>query len=136
MLIGGGGQHRTPRLAARFADEYNIPFASVADTAAAFGRVREACQESGRDPGSLVYSAAQTVCCGRDEAELARRAKAIGHQVDDLRRTGLAGSPAQVVDKLGQLADAGAGRVYLQVLDLHDLDHLELIAAEVLPQVG
>ena len=83
-----------------------------------------------------MYSAAQTVCCGRDEAELARRAKAIGHQVDDLRRTGLAGSPAQVVDKLGQLADAGAGRVYLQVLDLHDLDHLELIAAEVLPQVA
>ena len=136
VLIGGGGQHRTPRLAARFADEYNIPFTSVADTAAAFGRVREACQEAGRDPGSLVYSAAQTVCCGRDEAELARRAKAIGHSLDDLSRTGLAGSPAQVVDKLGQFAAAGAGRVYLQVLDLHDLDHLELIAAEVLPQVG
>ena len=83
-----------------------------------------------------MYSAAQTVCCGRDEAELARRAKAIGHRVDDLGRTGLAGSPAQIVDKLGQLATAGAGRVYLQVLDLHDLDHLELIAAEVLPQVA
>src|SRR6266851_3550124 len=135
VLIGGAGQRQTPRLAASFADEYNIPFASVADSAAAFDRVRQACQEAGRDPGSLVYSAAQTVCCGRDEAELARRAQATGQQLDDLRQIGLAGSPAEIVDKLGQFADAGASRAYLQVLDLHDLGHLELIAAEVMPQV-
>ena len=135
LLVGGGGQHRTPRLAARFADEYNIPFTSVTGSAAAFGRVREACQEAGRDPGSLVYSVAQTVCCGRDEAELARRARAIGYQADDLSRLELAGSPAQIVDKLGQFTGAGATRVYLQILDLHDLDHLELLATEVMPQV-
>src|SRR6516162_9303167 len=133
LLIGGGGQHRTPRLAARFADEYNIPFTSVTGSAAAFGRVREACQEAGRDPGSLVYSVAHTVCCGRDEAELARRARAIGYQADDLSRLELAGSPAQIVDKLGQFTGAGATRVYLQILDLHDLDHLELLATEVMP---
>ena len=135
VLIGGGGERRTPRLAARFADEYNVPFDTVEASAAAFGRVRQACQEAGRDPGSLVYSAAQTVCCGRDEAELARRAQAIGEQLADLRQSGLAGSPAEIVDKLGRFAGAGAGRVYLQVLDLRDLDHLELIAAEVMPQV-
>jgi F420-dependent oxidoreductase-like protein len=135
LLVGGGGQHRTPRLAARFADEYNIPFTSVTGSAAAFGRVREACQEAGRDPGSLVYSVAHTVCCGRDEAELARRARAIGYQADDLSRLELAGSPAQIVDKLGQFTGAGATRVYLQILDLHDLDHLELLATEVMPQV-
>jgi len=130
VVVGGSGPRRTPRLAARFAGEYNIPFASVADSAAAFERVRRACQEAGRDPGTMVYSAAQTVCCGRDEAEVARRAEAAGQP-----QAGLAGSPAEVVDKLGQFADAGASRAYLQVLDLHDLDHLELIAAEVLPQV-
>jgi F420-dependent oxidoreductase-like protein len=135
VLIGGAGQRQTPWLAASFADEYNIPFASVADSAAAFDRVRQACQEAGRDPGSLVYSAAQTVCCGRDEAELARRAQATGQPLAGLRQTGLAGSPAEIVDKLGQFADAGASRAYLQVLDLHDLGHLELIAAEVMPQV-
>jgi F420-dependent oxidoreductase-like protein len=135
VLIGGAGQRRTPRLAASFADEYNIPFASVADSTAAFDRVRRACQEAGRDPGSLVYSAAQTVCCGRDEAELARRAEATGQQLAGLRQTGLAGSPAEIVDKLGLFAEAGATRAYLQVLDLHDLGHLELIAAEVMPQV-
>ena len=135
VLIGGGGERRTPRLAARFADEYNVPFDTVEASVAAFGRVRRACQEAGRDPGSLVYSAAQTVCCGRDEAELARRAEATGEQLAELRRSGLAGSPAEIVDKLGRFAAAGAERVYLQVLDLHDLDHLELIAAEVMPQV-
>ena len=136
VLVGGAGPRRTPLLAARFADEYNVPFASVEASAAAFGRVREACEEAGRDPGSLVYSAAQTVCVGRDEAELARRAEAIGYRVDDLRQSGLAGSPAEVVGKLGQFAAAGAARAYLQVLDLHDLDHLELIASEVMPQVA
>jgi F420-dependent oxidoreductase-like protein len=136
VLVGGDGRHRTPQLAARFADEYNIPFATIEATAAAFERVRQACQEAGRDPGSLVYSAAQTVCCARDVAELARRAEAIGRHVDDLRHLELAGSPAQVADKLGQFAAAGAARVYLQILDLHDLRHLELIASEVMPQVA
>jgi F420-dependent oxidoreductase-like protein len=135
VLVGGAGPRRTPQLAARFADEYNIPFATLADSEAAFERVRHACQETGRDPGSLVYSVAHTVCCGRDDAELRRRAKAAGHELDDLRRIGLAGSPAQIVDKLGQLAGAGASRVYLQILDLHDLGHMELIASEVMPQI-
>jgi F420-dependent oxidoreductase-like protein len=136
VLIGGAGQRRTPRLVARFADEYNVPFASLEDSGAAFARVREACREAGRDPAALVYSAAQTVCCARDAAGLARRAEAIGEKLDELRHSGLAGTPAEIVDKLGQFAGLGATRVYLQVLDLHDLDHLELIAAEVLPQVG
>jgi F420-dependent oxidoreductase-like protein len=135
VLIGGGGQRQTPRLAASFADEYNIPFASIPDSTAAFGRVRQACLAVARDPASLVYSAAQTVCCGRDGAELARRAEATGQSLDGLRQTGLAGSPAEIVDKLGQFAAAGATRAYLQVLDLHDLDHLDLLAAAVMPQV-
>ncbi len=135
VLVGGGGPRRTPRLAARFADEFNIPFATLPDSAAAFARVREACQEAGRDPGSLVYSVAHTTVCARDDAELARRAEATGHRVDELRSIGLVGSPAEIVDKLGELADTGVTRVYLQILDLHDLDHLELIAAEVMPQV-
>ena len=135
VLVGGAGLRRTPRLAARFADEYNIPFSTVEDSAAAFGRVRQACAEAGRDPASLVYSVAHTVACGRDEAEFARRAEATGHQVEFFRHNGLGGSPAQVVDRIGQYAAIGATRVYLQILDLHDLDHLELLAAEVLPQV-
>jgi len=135
ILIGGHGPRRTPRLAARFADEYNVVFVSPEETGAAFGRVRDACVAAGRDPASLVYSAGQTVCCGRTAAEVARRAAAIGQDPAELAATGLAGSPAQVVDKLGRFAAIGASRMYLQVLDLHDLGHLELIAAEVMPHV-
>ncbi|WP_144119566.1 LLM class F420-dependent oxidoreductase [Catellatospora sichuanensis] len=135
ILIGGGGKRRTPVLAARFADEFNLPFASVEDTAAQFGRVRDACVRTGRDPGALRLSNALVLCCGRTDAEVARRAAAIGRQVDELRANGLAGSPAEIVEKIGRYAEVGAQRVYLQVLDLTDLDHLELVAAEVAPQV-
>jgi F420-dependent oxidoreductase-like protein len=135
ILIGGRGPRRTPQLAARYADEFNVAFVTLEQTAAVFGRVREACQAAGRDPGSLVYSAAQTVCCGRDEAELARRARAIGWDLATQRAAGLVGTPDEIVDRIGAFAELGATRIYLQVLDLHDLDHLELIASEVMPQV-
>ena len=136
VLIGGSGPRRTPRLAAQFADEYNVPFLGVADTGAAFGRVREACAAAGRAQESMTYSAAQTVCCATSPAELDRRAAATGKTAGELRTEGLAGSPAEVTDKLGQFARAGAATAYLQVLDLHDLDHLELLASQVMPQVA
>jgi len=63
----------------------------------------------------------------------ARRAAAIGREVDELRANGLCGTPDEVVDKLGRFADIGTSRTYLQVLDLADLDHLRLAAAEVVP---
>ena len=132
VIVGGGGAKRTPRLAATYADEFNLPFASLADTRTQFGRVREAAAATGRE---LVLSVAQVLCCGRDEAELARRAAAVGRSVDDLRANGVAGTPAEVVDRLGQFGELGATRAYLQVLDLADLDHVELVAAEVLPQL-
>ncbi|MDK3255882.1 LLM class F420-dependent oxidoreductase [Blastococcus capsensis] len=135
VLIGGRGKQRTPRLAARYAAEFNVPFMAAEENARLFAGVREACEETGRDPSSLVYSSALVVCVGKDEAELARRAAAIGRDVDELRRHGVAGTPAEAVDVLGRYAEAGAQRVYLQVLDLADLDHLDLVAGEVAPQL-
>jgi len=136
VLVGGTGTRRTPRLAARYADEYNVPFASTTDTAAAFGRVRQACAAAGRDARPMTYSAAQVVCCGRSSGELERRAAAIGQDLGDLRENGIAGTPDEVADRIGAFAGIGAARMYLQVLDLQDLDHLDLLAAEVLPQVS
>ncbi|MFF5444201.1 LLM class F420-dependent oxidoreductase [Streptomyces sp. NPDC012888] len=136
VLIGGHGAKRTPRLAARYADEFNMPFASVADTERQFGRVRAAAEEAGRAPGDLVYSNALVVCVGKDDAEVARRAAAIGRDVDELKANGLAGSPAEVVEKIGEYAAVGSSRIYLQVLDLHDLDHLDLISSQVMSQLG
>ena len=97
--------------------------------------MRDACADEGRDPASMIFSAAQVVCCGKDEAELARRAAAIGRDLSELRSNGLVGSPSEIVDKLGAYAEAGATTAYLQILDLADLDHLDLLASEVLPQV-
>ncbi|MFP8944178.1 LLM class F420-dependent oxidoreductase [Streptomyces fenghuangensis] len=131
VLIGGMGAKRTPALAARFADEFNVPFVSVEDSERQFGRVRAAAEEHGRAADDLIYSNALVACVGRDDAEVARRAAAIGREVDELKENGLAGSPAEVVDKIGRYAEAGSSRIYLQILDLHDLDHLELISSQV-----
>lgn len=135
VLIGGRGRRRTPQLAAKYADEYNIPFCVVEETQAAFDRVRAEVEKAGREI-PMIYSAAQVVCVGRNDAEVARRAAAIGREVDELKVNGLAGTPDEVVEKIGRFAEIGAERIYLQVLDLSDLDHLELIADRVAPQVA
>lgn len=135
VVVGGHGTKRTPALAARYATEFNVGFSDVETTRVQFGRVREACTAIGRDPEELDWSVALPVCLGRDDAEVARRAAAIGREVDEIVRDGLAGTVDQVVEKIGRYVEAGAGRVYLQVLDLHDRDHLELVAAAVAPQV-
>ncbi|MDN4174116.1 LLM class F420-dependent oxidoreductase [Nocardioides sp. SOB77] len=136
VLIGGLGKKRTPELAARFADEFNLPFVDEATTEAQFARVRAACEAADRDPATMAWSNALVLCVGEDEAEVERRAAAIGREKDELRENGLAGTPQEVVDKIGRYAALGAERVYLQVLDLGDLDHLRLVARDVMPHVG
>ncbi|HLN16561.1 MAG TPA: LLM class F420-dependent oxidoreductase [Acidimicrobiales bacterium] len=133
IIIGGAGPRRTPRLAARYADECNVPFHRVEDTGAQFRRVEAACEAAGRDPASLVLSAAQVVCCGRDESEFERRAAAIGRQPAELRENGAAGTPAEVIERCRRLEAVGASTVYFQVLDLADHDHVRLLASDVLP---
>jgi F420-dependent oxidoreductase-like protein len=135
IVIGGGGPKRTPRIAARFASEFNVAFASLEATGAQFERVRAACQEAGRDAGELKFSAAQVICCGKDEAEVRRRAAAIGRDADELRKNGACGTPDEVAARLKQFAELGTDRAYLQFLDLSDLDHLELVATAVAPQL-
>jgi alkanesulfonate monooxygenase SsuD/methylene tetrahydromethanopterin reductase-like flavin-dependent oxidoreductase (luciferase family) len=135
IVLGGAGKKRSAALAARYADEYNTGFQPVPETATVFDRVRAAVAEAGREADSIRYSTALTTVVARDDAGLARRAAAFGGDVDELRKSGLAGSPSEVVDKIGRYAEIGAGTVYLQIMDLSDLEHLELIAAEVLPQV-
>jgi F420-dependent oxidoreductase-like protein len=135
VLVGGRGARRTPRLAARHATEFNVPFSTAEENARLFAGVREACEEAGRDPASMVFSSALTLCVGRDDAEVARRAAAIGRDVQQVRAEGLGGTVAEAVDTLGRYAEAGASRVYLQLLDLADLDQLDLVAAEVAPQL-
>ncbi|MFI6930797.1 LLM class F420-dependent oxidoreductase [Streptomyces sp. NPDC050287] len=135
VLIGGHGATRTPRLAARYADEFNMPFGSFEDCERQFGRVRAAAEEAGRQADEITYSNALVACVGKDDQEVARRAAAIGREVDELKSNGLAGTPAEVVEKIGRYAELGAERFYLQILDLSDLDHLELISSQVQAQL-
>jgi len=136
IIIGGGGPAKTPALAARFADEYNAGFATLEPLAGRIARVRAACERIGRDPDSITMSIAGTVATGVTADDQHRRADAAGRSLDELRSSGLAGSAAEVVDKVGALHELGFTRIYFQVLDLHDLDQVEFIASEVLPQLG
>lgn len=131
ILIGGKGKTRTPQLAARYASEFNLPFVDIDTFVAQKQRVAEACADIGRDPATMTWSAALIVCAGADEAEVARRAAAVGREPDELRVNGVAGTPDECAATLQRWADAGAERIYLQVLDLADLDHLDLIAEQV-----
>jgi F420-dependent oxidoreductase-like protein len=130
IIIGGKGARRTPALAARFADEFNVPFTAAGEVPAVYDRVREACAAIGR--AAPVFSAAVTVVCGRTDAEIRRRNEASGNP-----SVGAAvGTPSAVVETLSRYAEAGATRLFLQVLDLDDLDHIELLAAEVAPHLA
>jgi F420-dependent oxidoreductase-like protein len=132
VIVGGTGRRRTPRLAAQYADEFNVPFAGLAETAAAYERVGEACVQEQRDAAGrapLVLSAAQTITVGSTETQARRRAEAIGEQPP------LFGTPDQVVEQIGRFAEIGTTRLFLQIRDLSDLDHLDLIAERVAPQL-
>jgi F420-dependent oxidoreductase-like protein len=137
IIVGGGGPKRTPALAAKFAAEFNIPFVPLDVLQTTYDRVRAAVADAGRPEDSLTYSAAFVLCAGRDDAQVAKRAAAIGREVDELLGASpLAGTPGRIVDKLGPFVETGVQRFYLQVLDMSDLDHLELFATEVIPQLG
>jgi alkanesulfonate monooxygenase len=136
VIVGGRGTRRTASLAARFADEFNVPFCPVAQTRTVYEAVARACAAIGRDPGQLVLSAAQVLCCGRDDAQVRRRAEFIGRGVEDLRANALCGTPAEIVDRIGEFRQAGCARIHLQLLDLDDRDQLDLIAEQVAPQLS
>lgn len=136
IIIGGKGPTRTPALTARFATEANTPFVSVDEFAQHRARVRAACDVIGRDPATMIFSAALVVAVGSDDQEFVRRAENIGRAPDELRAHGVCGTVGEAVDTVCRWQDAGASRVYLQVLDLADLDHLHLIADEVVPQLA
>jgi len=139
LLMGGSARRRGAALAARFASEYNVVHESPEDAAAARGRLASACEQSGRDPATLRFSLMHQVLIGRDEGELRGRAERLSEvtggreTVDELRRSAIAGTPAEVIDRLREYEAAGVERLMLQHLVHRDVEALELIAAEVAP---
>jgi alkanesulfonate monooxygenase len=133
LILGGAGKPRSALLATAYASEYNTGFQSPEATKEIHDRVRAACERAGRDPASMVFSAALTACCGVDDADFIRHAAAIGRNPDDLRSGQLGGTPGEIVEKLASYAEAGVERFYLQLLDVTDLEQIQLIASEVMP---
>jgi F420-dependent oxidoreductase-like protein len=136
ILLGGKGLRRTPDLAARYADEFNVPTSGMQESARMFDRVRMACAAIGRNPLTMKFSVLQAICCGKTGAQFRSRASASGWSPDELRDSGLGGTPGEVAEKIAEFAEIGAERVYLHIPDLRDLDHLELVASAVAPQVS
>jgi F420-dependent oxidoreductase-like protein len=136
ILVGGRGPERTPELAARFADEFNLPFRTVAETAAAFDRVRRAC-ETYRRPSDrpLTLSAGVVAAIGRTDEEVRRRAAPLHVKSALPPEAPVEGPPDALVERIGEMAEAGAGRIHVRIIEMSDLDHLDLIASDVLPQV-
>lgn len=126
IVIGGRGKKRTPALAARFAQDFNLPFGPPQDIPPIMENVARSCEAIDRDPATMTWSAAQVLCVGETDADVDRRAAAIGREADEMRENGVAGTLDEARAKLEALAAVGVDRVYLQVLDLSDLDHVAL----------
>lgn len=136
IIVGGRGTRLMPRTAARFADECNVSFETVEHVATIGTALDDACRELGRDPSSVVHSVALTTVCGANEAECERRAAAIGRDLADVRASGAAGTPEEVAARLAEYSAVGVTRVYLQLMDLTDLEHVHLLGAELQPLVA
>ncbi len=135
VIVGGSGAQKTPALAVKFATEYNTTFGTVDEIAGRISRIRAACHDAGRDLSTLTLSVPGGTASGKTPAQAKQRAAAIGRDLVELGDGGgFAGTASEVVDRIGVLADLGIDRIYFQILDLHDLDHLEFLATEVVPQ--
>jgi F420-dependent oxidoreductase-like protein len=137
IIVGGSGPRRTPAIAARYASEFNGALTAGGGAAGLrerFDRFARACEEIGRDPADARLSAVLPVACGATPAETERSGSVLGSEL--MRANAAIGSPAGVTGRVGELADAGADTVYLHIYDIHDLDHIALIGAEVLPHVA
>jgi F420-dependent oxidoreductase-like protein len=132
IIVGGTGPKRTPAIAARFADEFNGALSD--DLRESYARFDQACERIGRDPAGVRHSAVLPVACATTPAEVARRAEVIGSEF--IRTHAAIGSPALVADRVNELGKAGADTVYFHIYDIDDLDHVALLGAEVLREMG
>lgn len=134
LIVGGMGPRRTPSLAARYADEFNAAFAPLPQARQRFTHVRALCEQAGRDPATLMTSIViPRVCVGRDAAEVAHRRERLGPPIGEIPDQGLAGTPEQAAAQLAEWVAIGTDRIYIHLLDVDDLDHIELLGRELRP---
>jgi F420-dependent oxidoreductase-like protein len=148
LLVGGAGEKRTLRVVARYADEWNVPAMPLDRYGAKVEALERHCERAGRDPSTVTRSMMCAFLVGESEAALRARLRALKVVIPPLAalpeegaaaalaaRGWLAGTPAQVVEQIGALEEAGLSRIMLQHHDQTDFEALELIASEVMPRV-
>ena len=135
VIVGGRGPKSTPRLAALHADEYNVPPSSPEKCAEQYRLVTEASERYGRTKAPLRLSASVAIACGRTDAAVKERLALLEEPSLLPPEPTISGSPDQVLDAVARYAEAGATRLYVRLRDLSDLDHLDLLAAEVIPHL-
>ncbi|HYQ68200.1 TIGR03560 family F420-dependent LLM class oxidoreductase [Actinophytocola sp.] len=130
IIVGGAGARKTPTIAARHADEFNLSFPQgLKARNENFNRI---CAELGRDPATVRRSVVLPVACGETPAEANRRAETIA--APPLRAEAVVGTPRAVADRVAALQADGVDTVYFfHLFDIKDLDHIRLIGAEVVP---
>jgi F420-dependent oxidoreductase-like protein len=134
VIVGGTGLQRTPSVAARYATEFNGALGTPQQLRERIAVFERACEAIGRDPAEAGRSILVPVACGSTPAEADRRAAVFGSEF--IRSHAVTGSPGQVAERLAAFVEAGADTVYLHIYDIHDLDHVALLGADVLPYVS
>jgi F420-dependent oxidoreductase-like protein len=128
IWIGGAGEKVTVRLAAQYADGWNVPYTGVDDFARKMRLLDEHCERLGRDPATVTKSV--NVAMARDEDDLKRQ---FGLLYPMVRPSALLGSTQAVVDAVGGYLDAGAEWIILAVRAPFDPDALAQFARDVAP---
>jgi F420-dependent oxidoreductase-like protein len=136
LIVGGRGPKKTPALAARFAAEWNVAFQTVDAMREMVTAAEAACEAVGRDPATLRSSVALATVIGESAAEIERRVRATNQDPGRLKAAGLYGTPSDVASRLAEYAALGISRVYLQLLDITDLEQVELIGSELAPLIS
>lgn len=135
-ILVGGGKAVLP-MVARYADEWNVAFEGPAGFAQLSRQLDDLLRAQGRQPSDVRRSLMTGLVFGRDDAEAERKVAAHKRSAQELRSRGLlVGTPAQIVEQLGQLAHAGVQRVMLQWINLDDMNGLDQFAKKVLPQLN
>jgi F420-dependent oxidoreductase-like protein len=147
LILGGNAKPRSVALAVRLADEYNTLIASIDDCRERKSVLAQACESAGRDPATLPLTLMATCVVGEDRAQLLERVRGVlavfgsGDEDPEVvlaerRERWVAGTPDEVVERLGALADAGVERVYLQHLVHGDTETVDLIGEAVMPALA
>jgi F420-dependent oxidoreductase-like protein len=145
IVIGGKGGPRLARLVARWGDEFNRVGGAPGEVREAFDRVRDAVTASGRDAASVTMSFMTWFMVGRTEDEWRSRAHRVHEQdanagpfeayLEDVSRDCVVGSVDRAVETLAAYRDAGVERFILNDELFDDLEHIELLATDILPQL-